>query len=482
MKIFSRLVWPSTDRFSLKPTMIYISAYTFLILLILQCSFLARTVSFSTQVWMIAHTLITLFVIIASVGISINLFLWRNQAAPYTFYLGPALLIGGIFDSLHFLTNSVMPGQLNILQFGLESQLWLWCVGKFIFALGLLVSVIILFGKSDRKGLNPYIYIGITFSLTLMLISLFLFLNKLLPPLSRGGFPTVAKYIAVLVPLVLMIFAAGCLRRYSFRNGFLIYDAKIIESEKNIFLTGIHFLIVSQLFLLPSYSTNDYYSFIGHLLKLVAFCFFTVSLWTATVTRSHLHIKTFLNHTVASLVEALDAHESSTSGHSKRVAVFARIIGKCYGMNQNNLEQLWLAGTLHDTGKLSISKDILEKKGPLNELEWDIVRKHPQDGVKILTPLKLNWCEQAILQHHERPDGTGYPCGLSGAEKIDLFARIIAVADTFDAITSHRHYRVAKSFSEAREIILRESGKQFDSKCVDAFIKAFPELVRVPRD
>jgi HD-GYP domain-containing protein (c-di-GMP phosphodiesterase class II) len=232
----------------------------------------------------------------------------------------------------------------------------------------------------------------------------------------------------------------------------------------------------------PASSTDYCYAHNTYLLKLLGFWLFMTSLWTAIVARSYFRIKALLNPTASSLVAAIDAHESSTGGHSKRVAALARIIGKWYGMNPDDLERLWLAGSLHDMGKLSIPKEILKKRGPLNESEWTLIRRHPQNGVKIITPLKINWCEQAILQHHERPDGTGYPCGLCGAETIDLLARIIAVADTFDAITSHRYYRPAKSFAEARDIILGESGKQFDPECVDAFMKAFPELVRVSMD
>ena len=482
MKMLDQPVRPNTNRFSLNLTMIYLVAYSFIIILVLQCTFLARTVPFSREGWMIIHTLVTLFVAITSVGASINLIFWREQVAPYTFYLGPALLIGGVLDILHFLTIPIMPEQLVIFQLNPESNLWFWLIGRFIFAVGLLVSVIIFFIKPGQKRLNPYVYLGIIFFLTIIVVAGFLFLNKLLPPLNNNQFPTVTKYIAVLAPLVLMIFSAGYLHRHSFNNDLLLYDAKIIESEKSTFLIGLHLLIVSQLFFLPSCSTSDYYSLIGHLLKLVAFWFFMISLWTAIVTRSYSNAKAFLNLTVATLVEAIDSHESSTSGHSKRVAAFARIIGKWYGLDPDGLERLWLAGILHDTGKISIPKEILEKKGPLNESEWAMVRRHPEDGVKIIAPLKLNWCEQAILQHHERPDGAGYPCGLSGAETIDLFARLIAVADTLDAITSHRHYRPAKSFGEAREIILGESGKQFDPQCVNAFIKAFPELEQVSKD
>lgn len=97
------------------------------------------------------------------------------------------------------------------------------------------------------------------------------------------------------------------------------------------------------------------------------------------------------------------------------------------------------------------------------------MRKHPEQGMKIVKPLELPWCERAILQHHERPNGNGYPAGIAGVENIDLYARIIAVADTFDAVTSSRYYRNARTPDEAKRIIAEQSGIQFDPECVAAF-------------
>ncbi len=476
--VFNQLVLPSSNRFSLKVTMVYLAACFSLIILGLQCNFLTRIVPVSREAWMMIHTLVTLLVMTTSIEILLNLFFWRNQVATYTLYLGPVLLIGNIFDNLHFAATPSIYQQPALSQLDFKSNLWIWLFGRFIFSLGLLMSGVIFCGKSKFKRMNPFIYLGIVFSFAVTLISAFLYFNKLLPPQHKTQIFTLINDTTTFAPTILMILVAEYLRQYSLEKDLFIYDAKTIESGKRAFINGVNFLVFSELFFWLGILPNDWASLFGYLSKLIALWFFMISFWRAFMTRSLMQI----NLTVKSLIEAIEAHETFTSGHSKRVAIFARIIGKWYGMSHKNLDRLGLAGTLHDTGKLSIPKEILQKKGPLNESEWAIVRRHPQEGAKIIAPLKLNWCEQAILQHHERPDGTGYPRRLSGVESIDLFARIIAVADTFDAITSDRHYRFAGNFAQAQEIILRESGKQFDPKCVNAFMKAFPELIEFRRD
>lgn len=427
--------------------------------------------------WLIIHSIISILVVIAGFGASINLILWKEQVAPYTLYLAPALFIGSVLDGLHLLATPFMPEQLMFITKFSEQDLWFWLIGRFIFALGLCASVISFHRNRQPKGNSPVKNMAISLALLFMLSGLWYFLKGALPPLEEDSAPTLIKILSGLIPVVLMLFSIGYLNGHHNKEETDIYDAETILKEKKTFLYGLHFLVLSQLIFIPSLSTNDYYSLWGHILKLLAFWCFMMSLWTAVVTRSYRRIKSMLSLTVESLVEAIDSHEPSTSGHSKRVAEYAHLIGKAYGLKKESLERLWLAAILHDTGKIAIEKSILEKPGPLDEAEWVEVRKHPENGRKIIAPLKLEWCERAVLQHHERHDGKGYPQGLHGAESIDLFARIIAVADTFDAITSHRHYRKAKTPDQARQIIIDEGGKQFDPDCVAAFLQVYQEML-----
>ncbi len=475
--ILTQILWPGGTRFRLKTIIAYFAAYSVFMILGLQGGFLARIVPFSRESWIMVQIFIALLGIVTLMETLLNFLFWRNQVATYTLYLGPALMIGYILDKpLCFITPFFRNSGV-LFGFCFQSQFWLWLFCRFVLISGLLMFVFVFFRKSKGKKMNPLISLGMVLSFATILIVIFSFLMQSLSPQHRKELFTLIYALVTLASIILMISIGGYLHQFSFKKEILIYEARVIESGKRAFLTGVHLLIFSEVFLWRSSSMNDWASFIGYLFKLAAFWFLMISLWRALMTRSLLHI----NLTVKSLIQSIAVHETFTSEHSKRVAIFAKIIGKWYGMNRKSLERLGLAGTLHDAGKLLVPKEILQKKEPLSESEWAILRKHPQEGVKIIAPLKLNWCEQAILQHHERPDGKGYPGRLSGTESIDLFARIIAVADTFDAITSDRHYRFATNFARAQEIILRESGKQFDPKCVNAFMKAFPELIEFRR-
>ena len=158
-------------------------------------------------------------------------------------------------------------------------------------------------------------------------------------------------------------------------------------------------------------------------------------------------------------------------GHDRRVAQLSLEIGKTLGMGKDEQEILARAGLLHDVGKLGIPQKILFKNGPLTEAEWDVMRTHPELGLAILGATGRFTREMlAVLYHHERMDGAGYPHGLASAE-IPIEARIVAVADTFDVLTSDRPYRQAFSYEEAVERVQLEAGPHLDPLVVDALIR-----------
>lgn len=177
--------------------------------------------------------------------------------------------------------------------------------------------------------------------------------------------------------------------------------------------------------------------------------------------------------TVSSLASAIDAKDPYTGGHTKRVAFFSQVIAKHMGFSREDVERVKIAALLHDIGKIGIDDKVLKKEAPLESGEWDHMKQHPEKGYRILAHLKqLQYATDGMRYHHERPDGKGYPCGLKGDE-IPVIASIIAVADTFDAMTSNRPYRKGLSYEIAFAEITRNRGTQFDEKVVDAFIKAF---------
>ncbi|HWE23799.1 MAG TPA: HD domain-containing phosphohydrolase [Myxococcales bacterium] len=174
--------------------------------------------------------------------------------------------------------------------------------------------------------------------------------------------------------------------------------------------------------------------------------------------------------TLSALVAALDAREHETSDHSQRVVRYTMAIAGRMGVNGEEADQIARGALLHDIGKIGVPDSILLKAGPLTPAEWIEMRKHPEIGHQILQSIAfLSKAAGIVLSHQERWDGGGYPRGLRGAQ-IPLGARVFAIADTLDAMTSDRPYRRGVSFEEARAEIARCSGTQFDPACVEAFL------------
>ncbi len=177
--------------------------------------------------------------------------------------------------------------------------------------------------------------------------------------------------------------------------------------------------------------------------------------------------------TISALAAAIDAKDKYTRGHSERVTKYSVIIGKYLGLNAIELERIKVSGLLHDIGKIGIDDKILRKPGILNAQEFEEMKKHPVIGFKILEPIKeLREINKGVKYHHEKWDGSGYPEGLKG-EQIPLIARIIAVADTFDAMTTNRPYQEAMEPEFVKERIKDFAGIRYDRRVVAAFVKAF---------
>lgn len=179
---------------------------------------------------------------------------------------------------------------------------------------------------------------------------------------------------------------------------------------------------------------------------------------------------------VGAVVAAVDARDQETSGHSFRVARYALALARAMGIEENErLRAIEWGSLLHDVGKIAVPDAILRKVGPLTEEEWHIMRQHASWGYEILADVQfLRPALDIVYGHHERWDGTGYPRGLSG-ERIPLAARIFAVVDTYDAITSERPYRRAHSHREAIAEVRRVAGTQLDPKVADRFL-SIPEV------
>jgi diguanylate cyclase (GGDEF)-like protein/putative nucleotidyltransferase with HDIG domain len=180
--------------------------------------------------------------------------------------------------------------------------------------------------------------------------------------------------------------------------------------------------------------------------------------------------------TVTSLAFAIDAKDHYTQGHSQKVSAYAALIAEALEMNDAEIEEIRLGGVLHDIGKVGIPETILNKSGPLNPDEWETMKSHVVFGAKILDPLTpLARIREMVLHHHEFFDGSGYPDALSG-HSIPLGARVIAVADAYDTITSDRTYKKGRSSAEALSELERCANAQFDGAIVELFVRTMRQL------
>jgi putative nucleotidyltransferase with HDIG domain len=178
-------------------------------------------------------------------------------------------------------------------------------------------------------------------------------------------------------------------------------------------------------------------------------------------------------HSLRALAEALEARDAYTRGHSERVALWAKRLALAVGLPAPVAEVVAQAGLLHDLGKIGVPEGVLRKPGPLDESEWLIMRQHPLIGARILAPLEFFGDGARIVRHHhERQDGSGYPDGLEG-DAVPLGARIIAIADVYDALRSARPYRGGLSHDHVIARLRAEAGITLDA----GFTKLFIELV-----
>ena len=175
------------------------------------------------------------------------------------------------------------------------------------------------------------------------------------------------------------------------------------------------------------------------------------------------------------LTRAIEARDPYTQGHSARVTALAEEVARRLGWSPEQLATLRIGGPLHDIGKLAVSDEVLCKEGRLDDAEFAQIQEHPKIGARIL--LRMAALREAIpyvLYHHERWDGTGYPSGKAGKE-IPVEARVLAIADAFDAMTSDRPYRSALTHEEALAEVERCAGTQFDPKIARVFLEVFRE-------
>lgn len=196
---------------------------------------------------------------------------------------------------------------------------------------------------------------------------------------------------------------------------------------------------------------------------------------TDALRANEMKLRTSLFDFISAMAATVEVRDPYTAGHQRRVADLATSIATEMALPRERVDGLHLAGVVHDFGKIQVPAEILSKPGRLSELEFAIIKQHPQTGHDILKGIDFPWpIAQTVLQHHERLDGSGYPQGLKG-EAILLEARILAVADVVEAMMSHRPYRAGLGLEAALEEIGRNRGVRYDPDVVDACLRLFRE-------
>jgi putative nucleotidyltransferase with HDIG domain len=201
-----------------------------------------------------------------------------------------------------------------------------------------------------------------------------------------------------------------------------------------------------------------------------------------SVAAAEAHTQAAYSGAIQALATALDARDPYTAGHSERVSVLSVAIGRVLNLSENDLEVIRLGALLHDIGKIGVPDDILRKPGPLTPAEYDAIKQHPVHGARILRSVRFLADHLPIVElHHERPDGHGYPHGLHG-NATPLLARVVHVADAYDAITSARAYRGAWTNAEALRELWRGAGTKFDTEIVGALVVALPAVTSTDQE
>lgn len=195
----------------------------------------------------------------------------------------------------------------------------------------------------------------------------------------------------------------------------------------------------------------------------------------AELQQSFERLRRAMEGTIKAIALTVEMKDPYTAGHQRRVTQLACAIAKEMRLSEEQIEGIYMTGVIHDIGKISVPAEILTKPGQLTEIEFSLIKTHPEVGYDILKMIEFPWpIAKIVLQHHERMNGSGYPSGLSG-EEILLEARILGVADVVEAMASHRPYRPALGIDRALEEISQNRGVFYDTEVVDACLKLFTE-------
>lgn len=277
---------------------------------------------------------------------------------------------------------------------------------------------------------------------------------------------------------VILIFTAALNHLVTNDNIFIFYILTVVFLGIGYYNRSIHFLlflsfivVATRFFLIPGVN-SDILTFFVFLVV-----YSLITLISAGLMNYVQKTKKDAIEFTKTLANTLDSRDKNTMNHSENVAKYAYAIARKMNLPQEMSNNIYIGGLLHDIGKIAVPEQILNKPGKLTDEEYDVIKSHTIQGYHILKPL-TNFKNKGILDitlyHHERYDGKGYPAGLKG-EEIPLVARIVGIADAFDAMTSNRVYRSQLDLKYTLGEIRKNKGKQFDPNIADAFLSLFED-------
>lgn len=247
--------------------------------------------------------------------------------------------------------------------------------------------------------------------------------------------------------------------------GFIVYTEDDTYKFNNCKLT---YYVVQSLDDYPAYTVLTLLEIISGVLALVIFIYFIASI---RYDAAHKHDMEIISQAIGTFSKFIDSKDRYTNNHSYRVAGYSKLIAKKLKLPEVECENIYYIGLLHDTGKVVIEDEILNKPGRLTSMEYEVIKSHTTKGAELLKDFTaIKDISVGALYHHERYDGNGYPTGLKG-EDIPLVARIICVADSYDAMSSNRCYRAQLEKDYILDQLITNKGKQFDPELVDIFLK-----------
>ena len=420
----------------------------------------------------------TLSIVISMLVFGVAWNAYSRERASNTIVLATGLLAAGLLDFAHMMSYAGMPEWVT--PSGPEKAINFWLVARLAFAIALL-AVALRPWAPFRNPAARYWLLAAALGFSAMCYWVGLYHPDILPhTFIEGQGLTRFKIEAEYFIIILMMMATVLFWRQAHRPE---------TPEATGLLAAAAITVLSELSFTLYSDVTDIFNLLGHFYKVLAYLFVYHTVFIGSVHEPFQRVKqaeaeqqqalkklsAVLQDTVQAIAATVEMRDPYTAGHQRRVADLAATIGGELGLPHERIFALHLAGVVHDLGKISLPAEILTKPGRLNEIEYTLVKQHPQAGYDILKEVEFPWpLAQFVLQHHERMDGSGYPNGLKG-DDILLEARILAVADVVEAMSSHRPYRAGLGVVTALAEIEKNRGRLYDPAVVDATLRLFRE-------